>query len=288
MSIKYSAKHQIKILRWKSRRLKTIAVYGRYLLSKQPVLFGNSMPKSGSHLLIQILHGFTSVGPFIDNGMPPVNRSEENLNLPEPEMVKNISSLQSGDISYGYLQAREPFLSLLTKPEFATLFIYRDPRDVIVSHVFYATDMYPGHGMNEFYTESLASTEERINAAIRGVQQPGYELSSIRTKYEKYLGWFEQPEIFPIPFESLILKREESLSDILDFVISKGYQPAHSRDKIMEVLTQAIQPQKSGTFRKGKPGNWREYFTPKNIAIFKKETGDLLQVLGYEKDQDWS
>ena len=53
------------------------------------------------------------------------------------------------------------------------------------------------------------------------------------------------------------------------------------------MLEQAIAPKKSGTFRKGQPGNWREHFSEANKAFFKENAGDLLIRLGYEKDHDW-
>jgi len=53
-------------------------------------------------------------------------------------------------------------------------------------------------------------------------------------------------------------------------------------------LSQAIKPKKSGTFRKGKPGNWANHFTDDNKRRFKAVAGDLLTRLGYEKsDQNW-
>ena len=55
----------------------------------------------------------------------------------------------------------------------------------------------------------------------------------------------------------------------------------------IEALKSAIAPNKSGTFRKGKPGNWREHFTENNISRFKDATVDLLLRLGYERDSDW-
>ena len=65
----------------------------------------------------------------------------------------------------------------------ATIFLYRDPRDMIVSHVFYATDLYEGHGMHRYY-EQLDSMEARMNAAIEGVADPEFFLSSVRERYD--------------------------------------------------------------------------------------------------------
>jgi hypothetical protein len=56
---------------------------------------------------------------------------------------------------------------------------------------------------------------------------------------------------------------------------------------VLEILVEAIQPKKSHTFRSGKTGGWREYFTDEYKALFKDVAGDLLDRLGYEKDNDW-
>ena len=170
--MKANLKASAKQLRWRWRRMRKAFKWGERL-QQAPIVFGNAMPKSGSHLIYQVLQGLERLGPFVVPGFPPVTRSEANLNLRESDVLANIEALHSGDIAYGYVHAREPFLSALTQPEFATVFVYRDPRDVIVSHVFYATDMYDEHGMNTYYNEELEDMQQRIHAAIVGVDVPG-------------------------------------------------------------------------------------------------------------------
>ena len=43
----------------------------------------------------------------------------------------------------------------------------------------------------------------------------------------------------------------------------------------------------TSTFREGKIGSWKDHFTPKHVAQFKKASGDLLIRLGYEVDSSW-
>jgi len=280
-------KHSLKLLRWQARRTIAALRWGSGNLNKMPAVLGNAMPKSGSHLIIQVLQGLPRLGPFVNPGFPPVNRSESNSKLPDEIILQNIQRMRPGDIGYGYLPAKEPFLSSLTGQGKATVFVYRDPRDVIVSHVFYAAQMHPGHGMHRYYTEELTSMEERINAAIQGVQEPGAQLSSVRDKYAGYLDWLEQPEVLCLRFEDLILARDIALGKLLDYLDQRGFKPSMPREQAVQVLAQAIMPRKSGTFRKGKPGNWREHFTPANKIHFKELTGDLLIRLGYEENNQW-
>jgi hypothetical protein len=280
-------KHPLKDLRRRYRRWQAQRRWGAPALAQVPAVLGNAMPKSGSHLIIQVLQGLVEIGPFVNPGFPPANRSEDNRKLPEAEVLANLQRMQRGDIGYGYIQARQPFIQALTQPDRATVFVYRDPRDVIVSHVFYATELHPGHGLHEYYTTKLDNMEQRINAAIRGVDQPGAELSGIRSKFEAYLGWLEVPQVLSLRFEELILDRQGALRQILEYLATRGFQPEIATEAAVAALARAIQPKKSGTFRKGQPGNWREHFTPGNVAVFKEYTGDLLPRLGYEHDQNW-
>ncbi len=252
-----------------------------------PVVFGNAMPKSGSHLIIQALQGLTQLGPFVNPGFPPVNRTEDNRKLPDELVLDNIQGMRPGDIGYGYIGAQPQFVLALTQPGRATMFVYRDPRDMIVSHIFYATQMHTNHWMHRYYTEQLQSMEARINAAIVGVEQPGSELTPVRKRYQGYLGWLEQSQVLCMRFEDLILDRKAAFGRFLDYLEGYGFTPKVTRSQAVETLHQAILPKKSGTFRKGKPGNWREYFTDANKALFKAHTGDLLMRLGYEADSAW-
>ena len=280
-------KTPLKLLRWQMRRYQAMLRWGAGELSRMPIVIGNSMPKSGSHLIIQILEGLPKIGPFVNPGTPPLNRDEKNAIQPQPIILQKIRRLRPGDFTYSYLEANTAYVAALTDPKIAPIFIYRDPRDVIISHVFYATDLHPGHNMHHYYTETLTTMEERINAAIQGVVDEESPLSSIGLKYSRYLDWLNQPEVLTLRFEDLILQKDLSISRILDHLAGHGFSPRIMRNEAIALLKQSIEPKRSGTFRKGQPGNWKEYFTNMNKTLFKENTGDLLQNLGYEKDQDW-
>jgi hypothetical protein len=244
------------------------------------------MPKSGSHLLTQVLFELTKLGPFINPGFPPVNRNEANQPLSEKQVFENIYRMRPGDIRYGYIHAKEPFISLLTGPEQATIFLYRDPRDMLVSHIFYATDLNKEHGMHEYYRR-FESIEARLNAAIEGVDEPQFALSNVRERYDSYLGWLDQPDVFTLRFEDLILEQDAALARLLGYLEVRGFDLVLARDQAVRALKAGIAPQKSGTFRKGEPGNWREHFSDENKKRFRAIAGDLLIRLGYEDGDDW-
>jgi hypothetical protein len=158
---------------------------------------------------------------------------------------------------------------------------------LLVSHVFYALNIHEGHAMHEYYNDELETMEERLNVAIEGCDLPGLELPSVKERYQENLPWIEEERVLSVRFEDLILNRDRTLSGILHHIERYGVTFNVSREKAVAVLREAIQPKKSGTFRKGQPGNWQEHFTEENKRRFRETVGDLLIRLGYESDQDW-
>ena len=288
MKLYFQTKRQLKLVRLALRRAQAAQRWGSEALGNSPSIFGNAIPKAGSHLLIQVLLGLTEIGPFVNPGFPPINRFEGNTRLELPERIDELNRMRPGDIRYGYAACREPLLSAITGPDRASVFIYRDPRDQLVSHVFYAKDIHTGHGMHEYYNTKLTTMEERLNVAIEGCDLPGLGLPTIWERYVVHFGWFERDDVLCLKFEDILLNKEKTFGALLDYIESYGVVFSVTRTQAIEVLSQSIKPKKSGTFRKGQPGNWKSHFTDENKRRFKAVAGDLLTRLGYEdSDQDW-
>jgi hypothetical protein len=264
------------ILRWK-----------RFSFHEAPPIFGNSKPKSGSHLLLQILNGFTKIMPYRYVDAEPIRTVKRNGGRRSAaDILADLRSVPDGVIGWGYVDATEENTSFLTAAGRVNYFIYRDPRDMLVSQVFFATDMHEEHGMHEYYN-SLPDFGARLNVAITGIDRGGLEMVSVKQRYEGVFQWLEQKNVMCIRFEELINNRDVTLNAMLDEVEKTGYKIPTPREKALPVLVDAIQPGKSHTFRSGKTGGWKEHFTEGHKKLFKDVAGDLLVRLGYEKDNDW-
>ncbi|HET6845772.1 MAG TPA: hypothetical protein VFH29_03000, partial [Anaerolineales bacterium] len=164
-------------------------------------------------------------------------------------------------------------------------FIYRDPRDVVVSHVFYVTEMEIRHVHHSFYA-SLADFESRLRVSILGRPELEIEFPNIGARFAPYLGWLDAPSVLSLHFEDLVNQRGAALGAILDRFLAR-VPMSMSREVVLTALETAINPRRSPTFRSGRTGEWKRYFTPAIKDLFKSVTGDLLQRLGYEDAANW-
>ncbi len=259
----------------------------RFSFDEAPPIFGNSKPKSGSHLLLQILGGFTQIMPYKYVDADPVRTiTPDGRRKTKEEILDELRRVPRGVIGWGYVDATPENTSFLTSAGRVNYFIYRDPRDMLVSQVFFATDMHERHGMHDYYN-SLPDFGERLKVAITGIDRDGLKMVSVKQRYEGVFQWLDQKNVMCIRFEDLINNRDATLLSMLGEVEKTGYRIPTPRDKALSVLVEAIQPGKSHTFRSGKTGGWKQHFTEEHKKLFRDVAGDLLVRLGYEKDNDW-
>jgi sulfotransferase 6B1 len=269
------------------KSLQAIVRWKRLSFKDVPPIFGNSKPKSGSHLLLQILNGFTHIMPYKYVEAEPVRTiTKEGRRKTSEEILDELKSVLQGVIGWGYVEATPENVSFLTEAGRVNYFIYRDPRDLLISHVFFATDMQEEHGMHAYY-QSLPGIGERLKVAITGIDRAEMKMVNVKQRYEGVFRWLEQKNVLSIRFEDLIDNRETTLNAMLDEVEKTGYRIPTPREQALSVLVKAIQPKKSHTFRSGKTGSWREFFTEEHKRLFKDVAGDLLLRLGYEKNNNW-
>jgi len=264
-----------------------MARWKRLTFDEAPPIFGNAKPKSGSHLLLQVLNGFCRIMPYRYVEAEPIRTiTKEGRRKKDEEVLDELTRIPRGVIGWGYVEATPENVSFLTRPGRVNYFIYRDPRDMLVSQVFFATDMHEEHGMHDFY-QSLPDFDARLKVAITGIDEEGLKMVSVKQRYEGVFAWLATPGVMCIRFEDLIQQRDVTLNAMLDEVEKTGYQIPTPRQRALSALVEAIQPKKSHTFRSGQVGGWRQYFTDQHKRLFKEVAGDLLVRLGYEVSNDW-
>ena len=283
--MKKEIKDSARIVRWQLRRMIDRQSDQRADL---PALFANSFPKSGTHLLTQVLAGFTQLGPFVDTRLPAMSmfKGRTGTAFSSQALLRQIYRLGPGDIGYGHLHADEPLIQALCRPGMAAYFILRDPRDVVVSHAYYVTDGNAKHVLRDYYNQ-LDKYAERLKISIAGLQLGKIYFPDVATRFIPYVGWLDQQEILTLHYEDFLTDRDNSLHRVLDHAISRGFAYQGDRDEAVAKLAAVMDPGLSPTFRSGKAGGWREKFSDEHKDLFKQIAGELLIRLGYEKDLDW-
>lgn len=252
-----------------------------------PILLGISFPKSGTHLLDQILLGFSNIAPFSKrlHSFYAEYEGESGRKRSPEQALTWLDALRPRDVASAHLFARPDAIKRVCSPAFVPYFIFRDPRDVVVSHVFYVTDMEAHHVHHDYY-QTLPDFNARLKVSILGRPDWDTEFPDIAGRFAPYLDWLSQPEVLAIHFEDLIHDRLAALTRIMDHLLVRAPLPAN-RQMILDALETSINPKKSPTFRSGKTGEWEAHFTKEHKTIFKEVAGDLLIKLGYEKNNDW-
>ena len=281
--------YQARLVRRSLRRASKLARYRRLSFDSVPVLFVNSFPKSGTHLMTQVLRGFTHLGPAVDSGLPAIVTylGETGQERSLQAILNDLERLLPGDIAYGHLHAVPEIAARLSQQGIAAYFILRDPRDVAVSHVHYITNGQSNHIHHLYYTQTLHTFDERLKTSILGL--PGVEapFPNINQRFEPFIGWLEQPALLTLHYEEFLSRRFETLGHVFDHAVQRGFPANCTREVAIQRLAVNIDPHRSPTFRSGKSGEWQKSFNDEHKHIFKEVAGDLLIRLGYEKNNDW-
>ncbi|MGB3293937.1 MAG: sulfotransferase domain-containing protein [Phormidesmis sp.] len=260
----------------------------------QPLIICNSYPKSGTHLLYQILYSLPDAIKW--NDIVSVQALCGTMNTADHLRWK-IGAAPDGSIVRSHLMYSNEIRSILAAESCKQLFIYRDLRDVAVSHARWVLKE-PQIFLHDIYSQ-MASFDEQLMSTIEGVPigTPfGSNLSqpNIGQDFSRWAGWIQDPDTLAIRFEDLVGERgggdEEKrlyiVSQILDH-LEVSLSPAEIASQFS---SNAMNPGESHTFvkgGKGKIGGWREFFTSAHKEAFKKVAGDRLIELGYESDLEW-
>lgn len=257
------------------------------------VLF--TQPKSGTHLLIPILSEltgkevywapeYTQTTPLHKGGITPFLQDPNWFVFSlerDPWKKETMDTVWEVNASKGtFLHLHAPYSvnmeSYLAERNYINFFIKRDPRDQIVSLL----NHYKYIHFNDKAVELIETDDERLLYMIRKYTKAG----TIH-----HMNWLQSPLCCVLEFEKLMGESggaatlEQALVEMRK--IAAALETSLSDQELLRIYNKHY-----GTgwnFFKGKVGAWKDYFNEEHKALIKEEIGDLLILLGYEKDLDW-
>jgi len=261
----------------------------------------NGLPKSGLHLISLM------VAPLADS---PVNtlcarpdwwgtlfniwctefKNEQEMRGQFYRMAR----LQPGQYFRSHTAYREDVYDFIDKCGVSHVFIYRDLRDVAVSHAYHVISKDAGqkHISKAFY-RLMDDFDDVLMAVIKGIGA----FAGVVERWEMFAPWLDCERVHSVKFEDAIADREAVARGILLYGINRindaldlNWSIDHKafENAVGEMVKTSYRTELSQTFRKGIAGDWRNVFKKKHVKAFKKtDKAGWLVKLGYEQNNDW-
>lgn len=254
----------------------------------------NSYPKSGTHLLYQILYSIPGLKKWDDivsvQALCGIMNSADHIRW-------KVGSAPDRSIVRSHLMYCEEILNALREFNCKTLFIYRDLRDVAVSHARWVTKEEQIF-LHDIYLK-MSTFDEQLMNSIKGVPLGtpfGSNVSQpdIGTDFARWKGWLADSNTYAVKFEDLVGERgggsEEKRRYIIEQILDYLEIEISSEQIQSQFASDVLNPEESHTFKKGGKGSiggWKTVFNESHKGEFKKLAGQTLIDLGYEQDFNW-
>ncbi|MEM9808725.1 MAG: sulfotransferase domain-containing protein, partial [Cyanobacteria bacterium P01_D01_bin.56] len=262
--------------------------------SPKSLILCNSFPKSGTHLLYQILYSIPGLNKWDD--IVSVQALCGVMNTASHVRWK-VGSAPGNSIVRSHLMYCDEILKALQEFDCKTLFIYRDLRDVAVSHARWITKE-EAIFLHDIYLQ-LDDFDQQLMNSIKGVPLGtpfGSNLSQpdIGTDFSRWHGWVNDPNTLAIRFEDLVGERgggsEEKRLYLVEQILDHVGINLSTEQITSQFASYTMNPSESHTFKKGGKGSiggWKTVFKEEHKITFKQVAGETLISLSYEQDLDW-
>lgn len=214
---------------------------------RHPPIVVNSIPKSGTHLLLQVarsLPGTRYYGSFL------AWASSRDLVARSPgRMAFHAGRIVPGEVLGAHIHHQGAVAERLAGMGALHAFIIRDPVDALLSEAHYLGEMAPYHRMaGEFRP---LGPDERIEAALKGSTRHPDLYPGFRARLAPYLPWLEETGVHVVRFETLRARPAHAIGSLLEAWRARLPAPARpdaaGMDRLMQQAITAIAPDRSHT-----------------------------------------
>jgi hypothetical protein len=246
----------------------------------RPPIIVNSLPKSGTHLLMQLalaVPAYVTYGTFIAT-TPSITMRRRH----DSELANRVMRLVPGEVCGAHLYYSDEVRDALRRRGAVSLFIYRDPHEVFWSEMQYLLHMNRWHRSGRI-ARRIADPEQRFRFFLEGFEsvRSGFDWPSFSKRVMPYLGWLSDPDTFCCRYEDF--QNPASLNATLAAlavhlqVRSEGLT-AQSHRALVEAMLAAIRPEASHTFRSGQRLEWQRALPAHQLHALEKEVAGLSAI----------
>lgn len=175
----------------------------------------------------------------------------------------------------------------IEKPErYKTIYVMRDPRDIVVSWYHSMLRSHPLMGKVVKYRKVLQDLNKEDGIA--------YCIKELALKFAGMRTWIHNkhdPQVLIIKFEDLVLQPFEEFKKI--FTHCELNIPDHLLLQVLESYSResmrqwdlARRNQQSDSHYRKEKSSFRKEFSENHLKLFYEINGNLVETLGYEKEQ---
>ncbi len=233
------------------------------------------IPKSGTHLLERAL----CLHPRLYRRLI---RTINDASAPTVgALARTLHDARPGQVLVSHLAYSPERLRVMRSSGVRHLLLVRDPRDVVVSTMFYIMRQKE-HQFHDLFLRQ-PSERARLRLAIMGCAELGF--TSVAEHFAAYRGWLDSGGLV-VRFEDLVGVRGGGDGETQ--LTSLGAIFQHLGTPVEEAGLQRVANRlfssNSPTFRKGTSGDWRTHFDSELQRIFIRKTQHILEGFGYQPE----
>ncbi len=227
-------------------------------------------------------------------------------------MLRRLEEVRGRNATKKIVGDKSPFKSARTVEDIATacpgirvVHIIRDGRDVVVSSAHHRWNNAADVGGHRNLTPDQVATREAYrsdpSAFVAGGESifaDGHVAEIARSWASSVGGTVEKAALLgdnyhEVRYEELLANPVDETRRLLGFLGADAGEEAARRCVEAASFEQLSggraqgEEDSSSFYRKGVAGDWKNNFTEEDKEVFKREAGETLIRLGYEKDLDW-
>ncbi|MEA3641087.1 MAG: hypothetical protein VBE63_14260 [Lamprobacter sp.] len=212
---------------------------------KNPPIIVNSIPKSGTHLLMQAARALPNTqyyGSFVawSSSLTLKKRSDQ-------EMLRRLSRIVPGEVVGAHLHYSTAVKEQLCRQNAIHWLIIRDPMDVLLSEAHYLRSMNRFHRMAREF-RSLDQNES-IRRALEGSPNRPDLYPSLEKRLRPYLDWIKDTDCIIVRYEDFLepFRCESEIRRLLHSWLEPARVDPPSIAHLTNNLMAALDPAKSHT-----------------------------------------
>lgn len=267
----------IYFVRWFKRKLSLVRKFaGIWLLGLRPTAFEgrkqgpkvllNSLPKSGSNLVLELIHHL----PLMRGRITKTLVTE----LGVANILSEIDKIKMGECIPSHLAYDPEIEQKLVDCDIRLIFVIRDFRDAILSHINYIDRIDVTHRFYDLFGEDK-SLDEKLDICLNGV--PGRHDTWDKLA-DSYKNWLTARNVLIIRFEELISFDERTQHRTIDALAKFLNIEIDSATDLASTMIN----HNGATFFQPSAGKWKQVFCSAQVEKINAVMARALRDYGYD------